>query len=195
MPVPLSQEPSQAELRRLFVYEDGQLFWLEAHASQQYRCGEPAGYDATDGYKQVTINGTLFRLHRLIWVYHHGAIPKKVTIDHADRDNSNNRIENLRLATRAQQNSNRITRGFCLLKHLPIGKRRYQVGLTNTTTGRKHRPCFLTALQARLYYEQKGSEFYGEHFPPLFFTESISRFIADGGAPLNTSNSYRFLSN
>ena len=194
MPIPLSQEPSQQELRRIFTYEDGELIWLEAHAAQRYRKGQPAGYAGADGYSQVTINGTMFRIHRLIWVYHNGAIPEKLTVDHRDRDSTNNRIGNLRLATRAQQNSNRITRGFTLLKHLPIGKRRFQVGLTRPDGGR-HRPCFLTALQARLYYERKGREFYEEFFPPLFFTDIFNTFIAGGGPPLNTTHSYQFLSN
>lgn len=37
------------------------------------------------------------RLHRVVWEYHNGAIPKGYDIHHKDRDRSNNQIENLEL--------------------------------------------------------------------------------------------------
>ena len=38
-------------------------------------------------------------LHRQVWIFHNGAIPDGMTIDHIDRNKDNNQIENLRLAT------------------------------------------------------------------------------------------------
>lgn len=46
------------------------------------------------------------RLHRAVWEYHNGKIPKGCVIDHIDRDVSNNQIENLRLATYSMNNKN-----------------------------------------------------------------------------------------
>lgn len=46
------------------------------------------------------------RLHREVWKYHNGKIPKGCVIDHIDRDVSNNQIENLRLATYSMNNRN-----------------------------------------------------------------------------------------
>ena len=43
--------------------------------------------------------------HRLIWIYHYGQDPD-LDIDHIDRNRANNRIENLRLVTRSQNNHN-----------------------------------------------------------------------------------------
>jgi predicted nucleic acid-binding Zn ribbon protein len=37
------------------------------------------------------------RLHRAVWKYHHGEIPKKYHVHHVDEDRSNNQIENLQL--------------------------------------------------------------------------------------------------
>lgn len=45
-------------------------------------------------------------LHRQVWIYHNGDIPDGMTIDHIDRDKDNNQIENLRLATYAENNKN-----------------------------------------------------------------------------------------
>lgn len=41
-----------------------------------------------------------------MWELHNGPIPAGLIVDHKDRDKLNNRIENLRLATRAQNAAN-----------------------------------------------------------------------------------------
>ncbi len=46
-------------------------------------------------------------LHNAVWEFCHGAIPPGFTVDHRDRDSLNNSLDNLRLATRSQQNANR----------------------------------------------------------------------------------------
>lgn len=45
-------------------------------------------------------------LHRVVWEYHNGEIPKGYTIDHIDRDKDNNQVENLRLASYSENNKN-----------------------------------------------------------------------------------------
>lgn len=50
-----------------------------------------------------------FRAHRAVWLSVHGAIPSDLTIDHINRDRSDNRICNLRLATELEQKHNRDT--------------------------------------------------------------------------------------
>lgn len=53
-------------------------------------------YKRTD--KKKSKNGVEY-LHRAVWVFYNGAIPSDMVIDHINRDRSDNRIENLRLAT------------------------------------------------------------------------------------------------
>lgn len=55
-------------------------------------------------YLATTIDGRTYYLHRLVWVYHKGTTPKM--IDHINRDTSDNRIENLRECTNAQNQYN-----------------------------------------------------------------------------------------
>jgi len=53
-------------------------------------------------YKQHTI-----WMHRAIWEMHNGPIPKGLFIDHINGDSLDNRLENLRLCTIAQNGYNR----------------------------------------------------------------------------------------
>lgn len=70
-----------------------------------FHVGKPAGTLQKTGYIHVTIGKKPFLAHRLAWFYVHGAWPPKF-IDHVDRDKGNNRIANLRLATRSQNSAN-----------------------------------------------------------------------------------------
>ena len=58
------------------------------------------------GYLTIRIGDTAHYCHRLAWLYVHGSWPSG-EIDHVDGDRSNNRISNLRDATRSVNNQNR----------------------------------------------------------------------------------------
>lgn len=57
------------------------------------------------GYRYAAIGDRLVPSHRVVWALHHGD-PGDKDIDHIDGDKLNNRIENLRLANRSQNNQN-----------------------------------------------------------------------------------------
>lgn len=65
-----------------------------------------AGSMNQKGYIYVTINSTKFSAHRLAWFMVHGEWPPN-EIDHINRVPSDNRIANLRLATRTENGQNR----------------------------------------------------------------------------------------
>lgn len=52
----------------------------------------------------------LTKMHRMVYERHAGPIPDGLTIDHKDHDGLNNRFENLRLATKAEQSCNQRVR-------------------------------------------------------------------------------------
>ena len=63
-----------------------------------------AGCLRTDGYLAVMVLGVLYLTHRIIWVWWHGEMPKN--IDHINGIPSDNRIENLRSVTNAENHKN-----------------------------------------------------------------------------------------
>jgi len=70
------------------------------------RNGDVAGYPKSNGYMQVRIDGKYYLLHRLAWMYVYGDFPE-MDLDHINRVRSDNRLSNLRLATRTMNQQNR----------------------------------------------------------------------------------------
>lgn len=101
---------SKINYNDIFEYRDGRLLW-KVRRSSNARIGDEAGHIYCDiwgkRYRRVKINGKLIRVHRIIYEMFKGSIPAKIQIDHKDGDGTNNRIENLRLATNSENGKNR----------------------------------------------------------------------------------------
>ena len=89
-------------LQKTFNYDDGEFYW-KIKFSDKTMIGSKAGTE-DKRYKKITLFGKHYYTHRLIYIYHFGNF--KGTIDHIDRNKKNNKIENLRVATRTQNNIN-----------------------------------------------------------------------------------------
>lgn len=94
------------EARRAWSYDPdtGILRWRIA-AAQKIHVGDVAGSPKRGAYLFVGYRGRVYAAHRLIWLIQTGEWPPR-NIDHRDTVKSNNRWENLRLATKAQNNAN-----------------------------------------------------------------------------------------
>lgn len=86
-----------------FEYKNGFLY-RKKRTSRNTRIGDVAGTIKSNGYCYVDLQGKRYGQHRLIFLLHHGFLPKE--IDHIDGNPSNNKINNLREATRSQNNRN-----------------------------------------------------------------------------------------
>lgn len=87
-----------------FEYRDGQLFWA-IDMPPNAKAGERAGGVKNNGYREVSFYGHRYLEHRIVYALHTGEMPE--FIDHINGNKSDNRIENLRPATHAENMRNR----------------------------------------------------------------------------------------
>jgi len=71
------------------------IFTRKITLSSNAAKGNIAGCSTPEGYKQIGIDGKLYKAHRLAWLYYYGYFPEHV-IDHRDRIKHHNWILNLR---------------------------------------------------------------------------------------------------
>lgn len=81
------------------------VFTWRARVSSTIYAGDPAGSLSSRGYLRITVDKIEYRANRLAWLYMHGSWPE-FEVDHIDGDRANNRIVNLRDATRAINSQN-----------------------------------------------------------------------------------------
>jgi len=77
----------------------GVFIWKKYHSG--IRIGKEAGALLNNKYRRISIDGFSYLSHRLAWMYVHKEFPK-CDIDHINGNGLDNRIVNLRLATRSQ---------------------------------------------------------------------------------------------
>jgi hypothetical protein len=97
---------NQERLKELFDYNPvtGKLTW-KINRGSRARKGGIAGSKATGGYRQINLDGKVYREHRIIWLYVYGEFPPDY-IDHINHDRTDNRICNLRVVTKKQNGQN-----------------------------------------------------------------------------------------
>lgn len=94
----------QSRVRYLFDYDErsGQLVRRISKANQV--AGSVVGSVNARGHLNVSVDGAMWSVHQVVFVWHHGWLP--VEIDHENRIKTDNRIENLRPATSTQNKGN-----------------------------------------------------------------------------------------
>lgn len=153
-----------------FRYEDGKIYWIAKtnFHSHNTKIWFEAGTNNGCGYKRVMVNGKHTMVHHIVWEMHNGEIPEGMEIDHADHDRQNNRIENLRLVSRAINMQNKSiyknnSTGACGVSYrkdtgkwraiITVNKRKIYIG---------NYISFEEALSARLEAERLYG-FHGNH--------------------------------
>jgi hypothetical protein len=152
------------DFKEFFEYRDGSLYWI-AHPTAKYLIGRKAGGSNGNGYLALRILQKSYYVHRVIYEMHHGAVPE--LIDHADGDFRNNRIENLRPATKAENayNSKIPATNRSGIKGVSREKRYGNWRVTVKIDGKqKHIGVFPTLDLAKAAYEQFTQSAHGEFF-------------------------------
>ena len=99
-------ELTQSYLKERLHYDPETGIFTWAVGCKGNRAGDAAGSLKPSGYRQIMIDGRLYRAHRLAWLYVYGKWPADL-IDHINGLRDDNRIVNLREATAAENQQNR----------------------------------------------------------------------------------------
>lgn len=157
--------PSYARVRELFDYDplSGVLSW-RVSTNNRVGAGDKVGCRNAAGHWVGHIDGSVYVLHRIIWLWMTGEEPAD-EVDHKNGASGDNRWENLRVASSTQNSGNMrlskrnksgwkgITRAVgCDRWHVKITKdgQQYYLGL------------FKELEDAKAAYRDKAHELFGE---------------------------------
>jgi hypothetical protein len=149
---------TQDALKRILHYDPdtGVFSWIVSRG-RMAKAGNRAGIISDLGYRKIKISGRRHYAGRLAWLYMTGSPPER-EIDHINGIRDDDRFENLREATRWQNNANRI------FKPNRTGSR--GVAKTGKTywarLGTKYLGSYKTRAEAQAAYETEASVYFGD---------------------------------
>lgn len=154
---------TKERLNEMFEYKDGELFWKIKTKRPQQKIGDRAGTFIGDGRRYVSVDGVRYGEHRVIYFMHHGYTD--LFIDHRDRNPNNNRIDNLRAATKGQneQNTEKRATNTSGYKGVSFNKRKSKWRATIAVNGKQKSLGYHSSPDvAFAAYKDAAVKFYGE---------------------------------
>jgi hypothetical protein len=115
-------------------------------------------------YNEILIDKKQFYIHRLIYFVCHDdfdIFDSNVTIDHINVNHLDNRLENLRKATMAEQARNKLNYGGKLISGFTIhndGRKKKYRGYYNKD-GKQFTKCFLSKSEAKAFHDNNFVRF------------------------------------
>ena len=161
----MNVELTQERLKSLFVFNANTGHFTRIKTSGPRSVfGKPAGWLSGCGRFYIKIDRKSYAVHRLAWLYTYGSFPE-TDIDHKNMNPQDNRLSNLRVATRAQNQANKTVSpsNKCGIKGVNAKKGTSKFVAQISYQGKKHHlGIYDTPEQAGLAYQTKSADFYGE---------------------------------
>ena len=101
--------PPLEELKEFLDYnpDTGIFTWIKK-LCKKIKVGQEAGGMNGEGYIVIRFKGIKYFANRLAYYMYHGVDPLEKMVDHKHNPKTNNKIDNLRLATTPQNGANRV---------------------------------------------------------------------------------------
>jgi len=161
-------------LRSIVQYDPatGLMLWRINKGGRRIAGREVGRIRAKDGYRHVKIDGRMYLVHRLAWLYVHGVWPQGL-LDHENTRRADNWIDNLRECTRSQNGANRPAQANNDAKTKGVhrvvwsgGRVMWKAQIYVTVEGQRKRGeylgCFETKQEASAAYSKRAVELFGE---------------------------------
>ena len=123
----LSTDAAIARLKADMRYDRETGDFIRLVSRGQMRAGAKVGSVSRHGYIKVRIDGSTLLAHRLAWLYEYGEWPA-LEVDHINGVRSDNRILNLRLASRIKNAQNRRTAASSNKTAMLLGVTKHRCG-------------------------------------------------------------------
>lgn len=117
------------------------------------------------GYLVGSVFGVNLLAHRVAWAIYYGYWPKN-DLDHINGDRSDNRIHNLREATRTENNANRSDHKYGVSGYRgvsPVGDSKTWRAYICLKRKQINLGCFKSKEEAALAYNEYAKEIFGEY--------------------------------
>lgn len=159
MSAPVDADVTAEMVRHKFHFDEALGRLRHRLPSRRAYVGRIASISARLGYRQVRLNKRLYSESRLIWLWVYGVLPKN-EIDHINGIRDDNRIQNMRDATRAENVRNQGSRGPNL-KGTSRRKNRW-IAQIGANYKRIHLGVFDTEREAHAAYCEAARALYGD---------------------------------
>jgi hypothetical protein len=165
---PINEVPIQ-RLHEVFdvSFDTGAVVW-KIQTARCTKVGSLAGFKKSSGHLYVQIDGKTIALHRIVWAMFNGSWPVGI-LDHMNENPADNRICNLRIASKSQNGANvrRPQRnnktGY---KGVSLNKQTNKYRASMTLNGKHvHIGSFSTPEEAFHAYSLASARNHGEYSP------------------------------
>jgi hypothetical protein len=134
------------------------VFHWAVRRSPKVKAGDRAGARNNEGYVGIEFNERSYKAHRLAWLVTHGEWPAG-EIDHINGDRGDNRIANLRVGSKAQNQQNRKLNKDNTSGHIGVHPRGRKWGASIAYLGKqRYLGTFATVEDAAAAYRKAKAD-------------------------------------